>query len=64
MGGERRTSFCSGSSIFSKVEREGPDDVYAVMIAEVKFEEGESRCCSTLAVSSWSLKDELDMFRA
>ena len=49
--------------MFSKVEREGPDDVYAVMIAEVKFED-ESRCCSTLAVSSWSLKDELDMFRA
>lgn len=30
------------------------------MIAEVKFED-ESRCCSTLAVSSWSLKDELGM---
>ena len=56
IGGERRTSFCSGSSMFSKVERDGPDDVYAVMIAEVKLEWAESKYCSTRAVSSWSLK--------
>jgi hypothetical protein len=27
IGGERRTSFWSGSSMFSNVDRDGPDDV-------------------------------------
>jgi len=52
IGGDRRTSFWSGSNMFSNVDRDGPDDVYAVMIAEVKFDWGESRYCSTRAVSS------------
>jgi hypothetical protein len=55
IGGERRTSFCSGSSMFSNVELGKSAEVYAEITAGVKFEDEERRYCSTRAVSSWSL---------
>jgi hypothetical protein len=55
MAGESRTSFCSGSSMFSKVELGRSADVYAEIMAAVKVEAEERRYCSTRAVSSWSL---------
>jgi hypothetical protein len=55
IGGDKRTAFCNGSSMFSKVECGRSAEVYAEMIATVKFDWGERRYCSTRAVSSWSL---------
>ena len=53
MGGDKRTSFWSGSSMFSKLDCESSGEVYELIIAELKFD--ESRYCSTRAVSSASL---------
>jgi hypothetical protein len=41
--------------MFSKVDCDNSAEVYAEMMAGVKFADDDRRYCSTRAVSSWSL---------